>query len=157
MASKDGCQSATKMDEERDRVLASVSQTITGFFMGLDSDDHERCASSFARDGAWERKGVLWTGPSGIRAALAARPTGRVTRHLITNIMVETWRPEARVRFYSLAFSFAAAAENPAAPMVPPLALTTYECRLVNRGPGWLIHHLSSEDHLRSDAQLSST
>ena len=65
------------------------------FFRYLDRRHYDELAGLFAPDGIWVRQGAQLRGRDAIVAALAQRPAGLVTRHLISNVWVEVESEEA--------------------------------------------------------------
>ncbi len=131
------------MDEVRKAALITLcSQAITRFWAALDASDYETVAKSMAPEGVWHRQGKALQGPDGVRAALAERPTGRVTAHMVQNLVVDLADENtATARYFSLVYRHDAerAPEGPV-PLRDALSISAVSDRL-RRGPDgvWLV------------------
>jgi hypothetical protein len=78
-----------------------------------DSQDYDGFAGLFLPEGVMQRPGgAEWKGREAIAAAYKSRPSGRITRHLITNSVVSLESPSrARALSYVLLWSGDEAAE----------------------------------------------
>lgn len=114
---------------ERDCTVA-----MTRFFHHLDRGHHEAVAALMAEDGIWVRQGKELVGPGAVLEALRARPADFVTRHLLSNLLVEiTGDSEATVA-YELSVYGQTGTEAPR-----HLSILTGEDRLVHTAAGWRI------------------
>lgn len=59
------------------------------FAWSVDTGQYDTFVDLFAGDGVFERAGQISRGHLAIRQFLAARPAGRATRHLCTNIRID--------------------------------------------------------------------
>lgn len=86
------------MNEPMDRLLAQQAcrDLVLRAAACADAGDAQALAQLFAEDGVLVRPnaGPL-TGRAAIHAAYAQRPSGRITRHLVTNTMVELDDPQS--------------------------------------------------------------
>ncbi len=82
------------------------------FAFTVDSGDYERFVSLFVPTGVFERAGQRSVGHEAIRSFLNARPVGRATRHICTNISIAMTGPETATG-RSSAMMFQAASETP--------------------------------------------
>jgi hypothetical protein len=130
------------MDEMR-RVLLTLSckDAIVRFFSALDAGRMDELAAAFASDGVWHRQGAELCGPEAVSRALAARPAGRVTAHLVQNLIVDLEDEDhARARYLALTYRHdAPGAANGPAPMGIPYSIAAYEDRLTRNGSNWLV------------------
>jgi len=55
----------------------------------MDHGRYEECAALFASDGTWVRGGKPFTGREAILAALGQRPPAMVSRHVVSNVMID--------------------------------------------------------------------
>lgn len=114
---------------ERDCIAAA-----TRFFHHLDRGDYAGVAALIAEDGVWVRQGKELVGPGAVLDALRARPADFVTRHLLSNVLVDiTGDGEATVA-YELSVYGQTGAEPPR-----HLSIMTGEDRLVRTEAGWRI------------------
>ncbi|MBW8270103.1 nuclear transport factor 2 family protein [Caldovatus aquaticus] len=131
------------MDELRRAALITLcAQAIARFWAALDAADYDTVARGMAPEGVWHRQGRALRGPEGVRAALAERPAGRVTAHLVQNLVVDL--PDentANARYFSLVFRHdAAAAPDGPVPLGAPLSIAAVSDRLRRGAEGeWLV------------------
>ncbi|MFZ9405562.1 MAG: nuclear transport factor 2 family protein [Burkholderiaceae bacterium] len=71
-----------------DRIVM-CSQAVMRFYGALDAGDIEGVAGWMAPEGIWHRQGQVLRGPSEVLAALKQRPAGRVTAHLVNNLVID--------------------------------------------------------------------
>ena len=130
------------MDEARRAALVlEAQQAVLRFYAALDRSDYEGVASGMAPDGVWHRQGKELRGPDAVRAALRERPAGRVTAHLVQNLVVDfPGEDEAEARYMTLVYRHDGApdAEGPA-PLGPPLSIAAGTDRLRRQGGAWLV------------------
>jgi len=130
------------MDELREAALIlGARQAVARFYAALDRSDFEAVATAMAPDGVWHRQGVELRGPDAVRAAMAERPAGRVTAHLVQNLVVDLHgESEATARYMTLVYRHdgAPGAEGPA-PLGAPLSIAAGEDRLRRAGGAWLV------------------
>lgn len=88
-----------------DRIVM-CSQAVMRFYGALDAGDIAGVASWMAPEGVWHRQGQVLRGPAEVLAALQQRPAGRVTAHLVNNLVVDLDEAGdmARVRYMLLVF-----------------------------------------------------
>ncbi len=72
---------------------ACIAATLR-FFRALDARDHAACAAAFAPGGTWHRQGQALSTTEAILGSLEKRPTGRITAHLITNLVADALGPD---------------------------------------------------------------
>ena len=130
------------MDELRAAALIlGAQQAVLRFYAALDRSDYEGVASGMAPDGVWHRQGKALQGPDAVRAALQERPAGRVTAHLVQNLVIELeGEDEASARYLTLVYRHdgAADAEGPA-PLGTPLSIAAGTDRLRRQDGAWLV------------------
>ena len=71
-----------------DRIVM-CSQAVMRFYGALDAGDIAGVASWIAPEGVWHRQGQVLRGPAEVLAALQQRPAGRVTAHLVNNLVID--------------------------------------------------------------------
>lgn len=77
--------------------FVSCQQVLFNVARGLDTGDIERVCAQFSPAGVWHRKRQTLTGRTQIKQALTERSPSTVTRHLVTNIVVEAETAERLV------------------------------------------------------------
>jgi ketosteroid isomerase-like protein len=112
--------------------IVACQQAIHRFYAALDASDFATVAAAVAPDGVWHRQGKALRGPGDVAAALAERPAGRVTAHLVQNLVVTLEDPEtATARYNTLVFRHDGAAGAPLpAPIGVPLSIAAAQDRL---------------------------
>jgi ketosteroid isomerase-like protein len=121
-------------------------RTLARFARALDESDFDGVAAQMTEEGVWHRQGERLEGRAAIVAALDRRPSTRLTRHLVTNIVGESVTPEqARLRCTVLVYAVDDVASLPA-PMPAPASVLDYEDILVRQPDGrWLIAERRSQ------------
>lgn len=115
---------------------------VLRFFAALDEGRLNDVAAAMADDGVWHRQGGALRGPAEVLQALEARPPGRVTAHLVQNLVVDLDDAQnARVRYLVLTyrhdFPDGAAAAATAAPLGAPYSIAAYDDRLRWAANAW--------------------
>lgn len=91
--------------QERLQIDHECRMVLFAFAWGLDSSDAEAAANAFCEDGVWEREGRSLQGRDRIRESVAARPAGLLTRHMLTNTVINVVDADnAEGRSYYLVF-----------------------------------------------------
>lgn len=80
--------------EDKSRCERECTRLSTDFAWTVDSHAYDAFVALFAPDGVFERAGQPCRGHEAIRQFLDARPAGRVTRHLCSNIRVDMTGPD---------------------------------------------------------------
>ena len=78
-------------------VLSELTQQLHRFFHQLDEGLYEAMLAQFTDDGRWLRQGRWLEGREAIGAALAARPAGIATRHVMSNGYIAELSPNHAV------------------------------------------------------------
>ena len=120
-----------------DELLAAArslacQQAIHRFDAALDAADFATVAAAVAPEGVWHRQGKALRGPGEVAAAMAERPAGRVTAHLVQNLVVTLLDAQtATARYNTLVFRHdGAAGAPPPAPIGVPLSIAAAQDRL---------------------------
>lgn len=140
------------MERERDTAVEiECAKTTLTFFHLLDLRDGGGCAALIAVDGVWERQGKVLRGREAVSGALAERPTGRKTCHLVTNVVVTALGPrEAKVDFCLLTFE-GADSQDSAPPVGRPAGIRRCVDEMVLTDEGWRIARKSSAQVFRGN------
>jgi ketosteroid isomerase-like protein len=130
------------MDElhQAARILGA-QQAVLRFYAALDRSDYEGVASGMAPDGIWHRQGKALQGPDAVRAALQERPPGRVTAHLVQNLVIKLdGDHEASAHYLTLVYRHdgTAGAEGPV-PLGTPLSIAEGTDRMRQQDGTWLV------------------
>ncbi|WP_431284803.1 nuclear transport factor 2 family protein [Humitalea sp. 24SJ18S-53] len=121
----------------RAALVTTCQQAVLRFFSALDGGRWDEVAGSLAEDGVWHRQGKALRGPDAVRAAMADRPAGRVTAHLVQNLVIELdGERAATARFMALTFRHDGGTP---APIGLPLSIAAYADRMRRDGDTWLV------------------
>ena len=122
-----------------DRLFAEqeIAALVTRYAMLNDDGDHAGVAALFTEDGSFVRPsgGAPIVGPAAIRASYEGRPP-RISRHLITNIVVDLESADAATARSTMILYTAAPGALPAVANKPAL-LGGFRDRLVKTADGW--------------------
>jgi len=130
------------------QAVIGCQQAIHRFYAALDASDMDTVSAAMADDGVWLRQGEALRGPDAVRAALARRPAGRRTAHLVQNLVVDVIDPgRAQAQFMTLVYRHDADAPlTGAAPLGAPLSILFHRERLVRGDSGvWQFVEKESE------------
>ena len=130
------------------QAVIGCQQAIHRFYAALDASDMDTVSAAMADDGVWVRQGEALRGPAAVRAALARRPAGRRTAHLVQNLVVDVIDPgRAQAQFMTLVYRHDADAPlTGAAPLGAPLSISFHRERLVRGDSGvWQFVEKESE------------
>jgi hypothetical protein len=134
----------------RDEIL-NVEQECAGvlvrFFHYLDRREYEMLATLMTKQGVWHRAGTQLIGPEGVLAALRARPTDLVTRHLVSNVVVD-WLGRD---FSTVSYELSVFGQEGAKPS-RHLSIMTGEDHLERRNGNWLITSKKAEPLFRFES-----
>ena len=134
----------------RAMLAIGCQQAVYRFFAALDAGDMEAVAGTFGDDGVWHRQGAQLRGRAGVAAAMAARPSGRTTAHLVQNVVAEfDDERNAHVHYLVLTYRHDApdGAPRPStAPMVAPYSIAAYDDRMRLDGDAWRVVERRSQN-----------
>lgn len=120
-----------------DRLVAEqeIARLITRFALLNDAGDWDAVAATFVEDGRFVRPagGDPVVGRAAIHASFASRPP-RVSRHLITNIIVDVNSPDEATSRCAMLLYTAPAGETVA---TSPALIGGFRDRLVREADGW--------------------
>jgi hypothetical protein len=133
-----------------DKLLAvtACTQAIHRFYVDLDAGNLDAVASAMHPHGVWHRQGKALLGVEGVRDALADRPLGRHTAHLVQNLVVDVQDTESAVAtFLTLVYRHEAALPiSGPAPLPPPLSISAHTDTLICDPDGiWRFAEKTSE------------
>lgn len=124
----------------------AAAKLLNRFFHCLDDGRYEEMAELMAPDGVWHRQGKALQGPAAVLAAMRERPAGLVSRHVVSNLVVDAAAEDrAEAAFYATVFAHSGApGAQPPAPMELPFQLAVFRATALRGGDGWRIGQLSS-------------
>ena len=121
-------------------VEAECTRLIYRYVALNDAGEYAAVADLFAEDGSFARPTAPdqpLVGRETIRAAFAARPKGRVSRHIISNVIIEA-ESETRARVSSYILLFTAPAPESGVDKADPVQLVGgFEDVFVKEGGEW--------------------
>jgi hypothetical protein len=134
--------------EEKLLCERDCSRLCQDFAWTVDHLDYPAFVALFAADGVFEREGQRSAGHEAILAFLNARPTGRVTRHLISNVRIDMTGPNTATGHCSAMMYAASGSEGSEGsnssdtplPVSPPLVVD-YADDFVRTADGWRFQH----------------
>lgn len=106
----------------------------------VDACQYDGFVALFAVDGAFERAGQISRGHEAIRQFLAARPAGRVTRHVCTNIRIDMITPDAAKGTCTALMFQAPAGQQTPLPVSTPVVVD-YDDLYQLTDSGWKFKH----------------
>ena len=128
-----------------------VERLIVGFFYHLDERRYDELSELISVDGVWHRQGEALRGPAMVRAALLMRLAGTVTRHVVSNLLVDlSDETNPAASFYMTVFRHDAEkpAEGPVA-MELPYAVASCRAALARTARGWRFMELAARPAFR--------
>jgi len=69
--------------------IVRCGQAVMRFYAALDAGNLAEVAGMMADEGVWHRQGKVLQGPAEVLSALRNRPAGRVTAHLVNNLVID--------------------------------------------------------------------
>ena len=121
-------------------------RAVISHWAALDAMNYTAVAAGFATDGVWHRQGKELKGPGMVSAAMAERPRGARTRHIVTNVL-STVKSESEVEidFYMTVFSHNGEPDAPLpAPMSVPNSVGLSHATVRRENGQWKIVQLRS-------------
>lgn len=124
-----------------------VERAIMAFFHALDSSNFEQLIQSVASDGIWYRQGKELRGREMVRAAMKAREPGARTKHLVTNLLIDSvTEDKAEARFYMTAFRADGDPGRPRPDKIElPRGLSLYNVRLTRENNKWVFAEIKGD------------
>jgi hypothetical protein len=134
----------------RDEIL-KVEQECAGvlvrFFHYLDRRAYEKLAGLMTTQGVWHRRGTELVGAEGVLAALRERPPDFVTRHLLSNVVVDWTDSDSATVSYELSVYARDSAKPPR-----HVSIMTGEDQLERTNGNWLIRSKKAEPLFRFES-----
>lgn len=128
--------------DEIARCERECTRLCIDFAWAVDRFEYDAFVALFAPDGAFERPGLVSRGAVAIRSFLDARPRDRTTRHLLTNVRIESTGPENASGTCSALLYQAAAPQQPHGPLpVPGPLVVDWVDAFVLTPVGWRFGH----------------
>ncbi len=118
----------------------ACAQLILALARFTDSGDYDAALALFCDDAVMDRDGDVVSGIAALRQAYAQRPASRITRHVLSNIVVELdGADQAQVSSYVTVYRHMREPGQDGPPYRMPGAdvLGQYQDRLVHTSAGW--------------------
>ncbi len=109
------------------------------FVRALDEGKFDEVAATMADDGVWHRQGEVLKGRAAVVAALNKRGPAVLTRHMVTNIVIESTGPDSALSRCTTLVYRSEASTAPPVKMDLPRSVADYEDRFVRRNGRWEI------------------
>ncbi len=138
------------MNQDQTRAVEhDLRATLDRFFMLLDAHDGQAAAKLFTDDVEWAtQRGGIIKGPAGVAKNISERPPGYVSRHCLTNFVVDLKdENNADTMGYVLVYGEDTGPDKPKlpAPLGVPRSILTYHSKFRRTPAGWRIAAQSSE------------
>lgn len=126
---------------ERLAIEADCTRLINQFSLYTDRFDYERAVELFVPDCTFSRADEVFEGHDGLRFVLNRRDRNRVTRHIVSNILIDVIDGNAAAgQAYALVFGHRGTlAEGEEAPLGTPDSLVLFSGRFTRADAGWRI------------------
>jgi hypothetical protein len=120
----------------------SCERLVIASYSLMDQGRYEETAALFTDDATWVRGGKPVSGREAILAALRQRPETDISRHIVTNVLVDlTSEDEARATACFIPLRGARREDGTVA--TPPITnVGDLACRFRREADGWRITHL---------------
>ena len=140
----------TQRQLEGERLLLNergVERAIMAFYHALDASDFEHLIHAVAPDGVWYRQGKELRSRDMVREAMNARAPGTRTRHLVTNLLIDSVTADkAEARFYMTVFRSDGDSGRPKPDKTEvPRVVALYKVRLRLDNGEWLFTEIKGE------------
>jgi len=121
--------------------MMECQQAIHSFYMSLDSSDFQTVSSLFALSGVWHRQGKQLVGPTCVLEALLVRPVGRVTAHMVQNVVISIMdHQSASATYLTMVYRYdRKEPSNEPAPMLPLSILKYVDTFTKDSSENWLL------------------
>jgi hypothetical protein len=131
---------------ERFGIEHACTKLMVGYCVYADHGQADEFAALFAEDGAWvQGSGNEIRGRAALRAYILGRPGRTLTRHIITNLLVNVISADAATgTAYALVFRDRDYDGSGSAPMRPPDAVIEYQDEFNRTAEGWKIQRRRS-------------
>ena len=127
--------------------IVDCQQAVHSFYLSLDACDFKTVANLMASDGIWHRQGKELKGPLEVLQALSERPKGRVTAHMVQNLVVHIHNENQASASY-LCLVYRCDLSQPSSEPAPmqPLSILRYDDTFVKNASGqWLLKSKRSQ------------
>ncbi|MBD9422408.1 MULTISPECIES: nuclear transport factor 2 family protein [Achromobacter] len=118
---------------------------IQRFAMLVDAARYDEAADLFAVDGVLQRPDERIEGRAALLSSFKARPVQRLTRHILTNVLLEPVSP-GQIRAFSYVSVYRHLGQEPLPPVLPvaarqPETIAEYSDELCLRDGQWLLRN----------------
>lgn len=105
-------------------IRADCQELSARFYRHLDQREYAALSEFFAGDGVWQRQGKTLQGPAAILAEVARRPATMITRHAVSNLIVDVFSEDSVSTQCYVTLYYA----DPGEPVKPPVRFTGPAC-----------------------------
>lgn len=132
---------ATALGPPSDAIERACARLIIALAVHTDRGEYDEALALFADDAVMDRDGERFAGIAALRAAYAARPAGRATCHVLSNILVTVRDDDsAQSSAYVSVYRHRTPDGRPPRPPYPlagPETIGEYRDRFVRTARGW--------------------
>jgi ketosteroid isomerase-like protein len=134
-------------EAEQLRIERDAANLVHRFFRHLDDCAYDKLAALMARDGVWHRQGKALAGPAMVQEAMKGRPAALMTRHLVSNLLVDAVDADhAEASCYVTVYAHTGEHKpDEPAPLEQPLQIMTYRIRLTRTADGARIDEIAGK------------
>ncbi|WP_165899957.1 nuclear transport factor 2 family protein [Borborobacter arsenicus] len=127
--------------EDRMQIELQCTRLVTAFAVNLDLRRYDEVIALFTQDTVYRPRQTTFNGHEGVRAYLESRPRHRVSRHVISNCLVDVLSPDEARGFCVLTYFVdeGPVAEGEPAPLAGARLIGDYHDRFVRTPDGWRI------------------
>lgn len=122
-------------------IEAACTRLMTTFSLCTDTFDYDRALGLFVPDCTFQRADEVFEGHDGLRFVLNRRNPERITRHVLSNILIDVEDEHtATGQAYALVFGHVGAlSDSGEAPLVSPDSLVIFNGGFTRTSEGWRI------------------
>ena len=133
--------------QQKTMSIVDCQQAVYTFYLSLDAGEIQTVASLVASEGVWQRQGKALKGPDEVLNALKERPHGRVTAHMVQNLVVNIHNEsEASASYLCLVYRCDLKDPHTLPAPMQPLSILRYEDTFVSNSSGqWLLRSKESK------------
>ncbi|WP_019169983.1 nuclear transport factor 2 family protein [Pseudaminobacter salicylatoxidans] len=127
--------------EDRMQIELQCMRLVTAFAVNLDLRSYDEVVALFAPDAVYRPRHTTFRGQEGVRAYLQSRPHERISRHIISNCLIDVLGPD-EARGYCVLTYFVdegGTGGGEPAPLAGAKLVGDYHDRFVRTPEGWRI------------------
>ncbi len=133
--------------EQRQFIESECARVIALFFQYLDRNEFEALSKLMASNGTWSRQGKILKGAAMVFQELKQRPVGRITLHLVSNLIVDVIDESTTKATFYMTVLRHDGENKPSGPMPMglPYSASIFQTRFTKEAEAWRIQHMSGQ------------